>query len=167
MLYIKIENQNPVGYPVSESVLREIFSNISFPAEINLTEILELGYAGYVTTLPPLAGLYQTVAEIAPSFDGTVFTQQWELHNMSDQEKAAVNLKQLEESKSKQRQLLTNSDWTELPSVRAKNTTEWGQQWDNYRTSLRDLDKLESWPFIANWPAPPDTIPDVPPGESV
>lgn len=167
MLYIKIEDNKATGYPMSEQILREALFNVSLPAVINPVELLAAGYAEFRTTFPPEAGIYQTVIPAEPTFDGTVATQQWELRNMGDQEKAAVDAKKLEESKSRQKQLLAQSDWTELPSVRAKNTDEWAQAWDEYRTALRDVDKLENWPFIADWPTPPDAVPDVPPGESI
>lgn len=162
MLYIKIEDNRPVGYPLREDTVRQILSNISLPVTIDLTELLILGYAQYQPVLPPEVGVFQVAVEREPEFDGSVVTQTYEVRNMSEQEIAAATQKKLEESKMKQRHLLTLSDWTELPSVRAKNTEEWAAAWDTYRTELRDLDKLETWPFVTNWPSEPLDRLDVP-----
>lgn len=166
MLYIKIENGSPVGFPISESMVRELLPNVSLPVILNDEELVTLGFARYQRTLPPDAGVYQIVDEIQPAFDGTVVTQQFEVRNMTDQEKDGVRQKQLVESRAKQRHLLAQSDWTELPSVTAKRTPEWLAAWAAYRTALRDLDKKEEWPFVTSWPEIPLDPLDVP-AESV
>lgn len=166
MLYIKIEDGAPVGYPMSESTIREILSNISLPAILDPNELLTLGFAEYKRSFPPEAGIFQIVDEVQPEFDGTTVTQKFEVRAMTDQEKAGAIQQQLVESKAKQRHLLAQSDWTELPSVTAKNTAEWSAAWAEYRTKLRDLDKTSEWPFVSEWPSEPQDPLDVP-AESV
>ena len=53
------------------------------------------------------------------------------------------------------RQLLRDSDWTELPSNQARKSDAWKAAWAEYRQALRDMD-LEN---ITHWPARP-TIKD-------
>ena len=64
--------------------------------------------------------------------------------------------------------LISRSDWTELPSVQASKSAEWIQAWADYRQALRDLpNKMDSneWEpifdehgmiFLHNWPINPD-----------
>lgn len=155
MLYIKIDEGEAVGFPVTESTLRQILSNVSLPYDIDTAELLTLGYAPYQKVLPPETQRFEKVVELTPIFDGTTATQNLQVEEMSDQEKAAVTAEQLESSRSKQRELLAASDWTELPSVRSKNTESWAAAYDLYRTELRDVDKQESWPFDVIWPNDP------------
>jgi hypothetical protein len=157
MLYIKIEDNQPVGFPITEDTLRQIMSNVSLPYDINLEELLNLGYAPYEKVLPPETQRFEKVVELTPTFDGSKATQNLQVEEMSDQEKEALIAEQLEDSRSKQKELLAATDWTELPSVRAKNTEEWATRYDVYRTALRDADKQEQWPFDVIWPNEPYT----------
>lgn len=155
MLYIKIENGQPVGFPVTEETLRQILSNVSLPYDIDTAELLTLGYAVYNKALPPETKRFEKVVEGIPNFDGTSATQNLSVEDMSDQEKAEVEAAQLEESRSKQQELLAATDWTELPSVRTKKSAEWAAAFDQYRTELRDADKQDAWPFDVLWPRYP------------
>lgn len=155
MLYIKVEDGRPVGFPVTEETLRQILSNVSLPYDIDTAELLTLGYAVYNKVLPPETARFEKVVEETPIFDGTVVTQNLSVEDMSDQEKSEVIAAQLEESRSKQQELLAATDWTELPSVRSKKSTEWADAFDQYRTELRDVDKQDAWPFDVIWPRYP------------
>lgn len=155
MYYVKIEDNIPVGYPMLEPTVREILSNISLPAVLDPAELLTLGFAPFIRTTPPIASVYQRVAEIAPAFDGTTVTQQFEVTDMGEQEIAVVNAAALDNARSLQRNLLALSDWTEMPSVQSKHTAEWIAAWADYRTLVRDVDKQEHWPFTIDWPKEP------------
>jgi len=155
MYYVKIEDNQPVGYPMLESTIRQILSNISLPLVLDPAELLTLGFAPFIRTIPPIAGVYQRVAEIAPTFDGITVTQQFEVTAMGEQEIAAVDAAALDLAKSLQRNLLALSDWTEMPSVQSKHTAEWIAAWAEYRTLVRDVDKQEHWPLAINWPKEP------------
>lgn len=158
MLYIKIEDGQPVGFPVTEETLRQILSNVSLPYDIDTAELLTLGYAVYNKALPPETNRFEKVVEGIPSFDGASATQNLSVEDMSDQEKAEVEASQLEESRSKQQELLAATDWTELPSVRTKKSAEWAAAFDQYRTELRDVDKQDAWPFDVLWPRYPTVV---------
>jgi hypothetical protein len=155
MYYVKIEDNQPVGYPMLEATVREMLSSVSLPAVLDPTELLTLGFAPFIRTSPPLAGVYERVAEIAPLFNGTTVTQQFEITAMGEQEIAAVDAAALDLAKSMQRNMLALSDWTEMPSVQSKHTEEWIAAWAEYRTLLRDADKQENWPVTVDWPKEP------------
>jgi hypothetical protein len=155
MYYVKIEDNIPVGYPMLETTVRSILANVSLPAVLDPAEMVTLGFAPFVRTTQPEAGVYQRVVEVTPLFDGTTVTQQFEVSAMGEQEIAAVDAAALDNSRSIQRNLLALSDWTEMPSVQSKHTAEWIAAWAEYRTLLRDADKQEHWPFTIEWPKEP------------
>lgn len=155
MYYIKIENGTAVGYPMTEQSVRELNPSVSLPLEIDPAELLTLGYAPYQRTVPPQTSRYETAAEITPTFDGTIAMQTFEVRAMSEQEKSVIDAAALAEVRLIQRTLLSDCDWTEMPSVQSKHTQEWIDAWAAYRTAVRDVDKQESWPFDIEWPKVP------------
>lgn len=155
MYYIKIENGQPVGYPLTEQSVRELNPTVSLPLEIDPAELLILGYVPYQRTVPPQVDRYETAVEVTPAFDGVVAMQTYEVRPMSDQEKSAIDANALIEARLIQRTLLSDCDWTEMPSVQAKHTQEWIDAWAAYRTAVRDVDKQVSWPSSVEWPKTP------------
>jgi hypothetical protein len=156
MYYIMIKDNKPYGYPVTENILREILRSVSLPATINAEELVPLGFAQFSLSVPPIVQRFQVYEEDVPAFDGTQVTQIFKIRDMSDQEKEIAIADKLEESRNLQKSLLADSDWTELPSVQLKHDQAWVAAWVEYRTSLRDVDKQQDWPFEVEWPRKPD-----------
>jgi len=158
MFYIKIIDGKPNGYPISEQNIREALPNISLPATINPEDVLEQGFIPFQFSLPPETQRFETAQEIDPELVDGVLIQKFTVREMGEQEKQAVIDEELQRSRNLQKSLLADSDWTELSSVRAKHSEEWAEEWAEYRTQLRDVDKQESWPFDLSWPKiPTDT----------
>lgn len=155
MLYIKIENEQAVGYPMIVQTVRDLHPNISFPSIIDSSELLALGYAEFIRTVPPTVGVLQKAVELTAVFDGTVATQTWEVQAMSDQEIGDVTANALIAARNIQKSLLARSDWTEMPSVQAKKDQTWKDNWAAYRTAVRDADKQQTWPLGPVWPVEP------------
>ena len=57
------------------------------------------------------------------------------------------------EIKTKRKQMLIDSDWTQLPN--GPLTSEQQQQWAIYRQNLRDIPQQSGYPFNVVWPTPP------------
>jgi len=56
--------------------------------------------------------------------------------------------------KYQRNQLLTNSDWTQIPNnplTQAKQT-----EWETYRQQLRDITSQQGYPVTVTWPTPPN-----------
>lgn len=155
MYWIKIVEEQPTGFPMNDQTIRELHRNTSFPAQLNIDEMREMGYAPYQMTYPPVITKYQTCVEGTPSFDGVYAIQTWTVSSVGIQEKEAIDRQILAEAKAQQRRLLQDSDWTEMPSVQSKRTQEWKDAWAAYRTALRDADKQETWPETVEWPKEP------------
>jgi hypothetical protein len=63
---------------------------------------------------------------------------------------------ELEEAALKKRtQLLVESDYTELPSIKATLTQEKNIQWQTYRQALRDITQQQGFPWDPQWPVRP------------
>jgi len=155
MYYIQILDGKPVGYPINEDILRQMNPNVSFGYPITADDVRPLGYAPFQMELPPQAERFKTVVDAEPFFDGNVVMQKFEIRDMGEQEIVAATQKAEDMAKSRQRNLLISSDWTELPSVQTKHTEEWIAAWADYRTLVRDVDKQASWPFDLDWPKEP------------
>jgi hypothetical protein len=54
-------------------------------------------------------------------------------------------------------QLLSNTDWTELPSVQALHASDptWAASWATYRQALRDITTQPGFPGTVTWPTAP------------
>jgi len=59
------------------------------------------------------------------------------------------------DNRMKRNQLLTESDWTQMPDSPLEDETK--TSWATYRTSLRNLPTHENWPSLedADWPTQP------------
>lgn len=63
---------------------------------------------------------------------------------------------QLEEAAlNKRTQLLVESDYTELPTTRARLTAEKIAEWETYRQALRDITAQQGFPWDPQWPTKP------------
>ena len=158
MYYIQIVDNKPVGYPMNENTLREMNPNVSFPSPINAEDILSLGFAPFRRSVPSQVEQlerFKVIVDAEPLFDGAQVIQQYQVRDMGEQEIEAATQQAEDEARSRQRNLLALSDWTEMPSVQSKHTAEWIAAWAEYRTLVRDVDKQASWPFDLDWPKEP------------
>ena len=155
MYYIKIENNLPVGYPIREETLREVNPSVSFPRIINAEDVLALGYAPYSVDMPPITERFKKAVLALPIFDGAMVTHGYNIVDMVEQERTAFQQAAEAEARVLQRNMLSTSDWTEMPSVQSKHTAEWIDAWAEYRTLVRDVYKQEHWPFTIDWPKEP------------
>jgi hypothetical protein len=59
------------------------------------------------------------------------------------------------EVRIRRRQLLDNSDWTDLLSAKTRLGEEKYNQWQIYRQQLRDVTNQPGYPLTVTWPAAP------------
>lgn len=55
-------------------------------------------------------------------------------------------------------QLLSTSDWTQLPDVQNNLDVEDKQLWIEYRQALRDITEQPGWPLNIDWPKRPHIL---------
>lgn len=76
-------------------------------------------------------------------------TKQWVLDTVKQQTFEA------QESRSKRNQLLSESDWTDTLSSKARLGAKY-DDWQRYRQALRDITNQQGFPLNIVWPTPPD-----------
>ena len=109
---IKIDTQE---YPVSLREFRERFKNTSFPVQIPFADF---GYAVVFDVPQPAHTHYQYCREIAPEISVKGAWQQvWEIMEMTQEQKGAVDVAEAARAAAKARAILDN-----LPSWAAVST---------------------------------------------
>jgi hypothetical protein len=61
-----------------------------------------------------------------------------------------------EQARAHRNQLLSESDWTQLPDARAAMGVEKAAEWDAYRQALRDVPEQAGFPADIVWPVKPE-----------
>ena len=92
----------------------------------------------------------QRVVEASPTLIDGVWTQTWNVVDLTQREKDQIYNEKSQEVRSRRNVLLIESDWTQLPDTPA-NTVAWAE----YRQSLRNVTDQSGFPFEIIWPNPP------------
>lgn len=156
----KIKNGVVTQWPLGEHFIQTEHPNTSFGFPLTDETLQEFGFARFEYADPPAYDAeFQEARELTPALAGVVATQSWEIvEKFTPEEKAAHIAKReadrLESAKSgvrsQRNQLLTQSDWTQLPDAPVDTAA-----WAGYRQALRDITAQPGFPFDIQWPAPP------------
>lgn len=156
MLFVKVVDGVPVGRPIPFNKVKDANPNVSLPKDILSIDYVELFRSiGYEPVpLDPrdkvTANVNQIVEIIEPELVDGVWRRRYRVRERTIQEVS----KKLSTIRLVRNQLLKDSDYVELPSVRANKSVEWGQAWDTYRQQLRDITNTEDVMAI-RFPSPP------------
>lgn len=134
--------------------LKRDYPNTSWPLEPQDSD-LPSGVVRVITTANPNPGAIYNL-NAAPHLENGQWVLGWTQQPEEDMEEK--NRGALAAAyRDRRNLLLQQTDWTELPSVRANKSSEWCQNYDNYRQQLRDLSDHPAWPGISDrdWPEPP------------
>jgi len=89
-----------------------------------------------------------------PEFIGTAPSEWHKYHFQSKQWIEDKPIEAIEsEIKAKRKQLLFDSDWTQIPNNPL--TTAQQEAWATYRQELRDIPNQSGYPYNVIWPTPP------------
>jgi hypothetical protein len=153
-LFIKLENGQPVGNPITELTFRRLFTNTSFPKFFTADAVEPLGYGLYDYSNQPELGRYQKVVEVALVRSAAgIWRQTWQMVEMTEAEKSEVDVQQANDMRNKRNYFLSGSDWTQVADAPVDQTA-----WATYRQSLRDITNHVNFPYLADedWPVKPD-----------
>lgn len=133
------------GAVVTESELRAMHPNTSFPYVLTEELVNDLGADVVFEGPQPTATKYQTVyRDGVEQIEGKWYTK-YSVADMDDEAKAAVDAATIAANKALRNTKLDNTDWTQLPDVSL--TIACLTAFQIYRQSLRDLDMLNPvWP---------------------
>lgn len=139
-------------YPVSEYEIRATYPNTSFP--IPFTPPEEYLWV-FPTPQPVYDPITQSVREAAPELTNKGhWEQRWEVLSLDlevvEANQAAKITQAAEMVRQKRNELLSSSDWTQLPDAPVDKIT-----WANYRQELRDVTTQSGFPLEVIWPQPP------------
>ena len=150
-MLIRLENGAPVEHPVSDYNFRALYPAVSFPRYLKPADVEPFGFGLYEYSQQPELAKYQKMVEGVPVLkdDGTWY-QQWDVVEMSAEEKAQADVEQAALMRSFRTNKLTASDWTQIADSGVDAST-----WQGYRQSLRDLPTQSGFPWEVSWPEPP------------
>ena len=147
-MYLRIIDEI-INYPYSIPQLRAAFPNVSLPAELTDTSLIE--WDMYVVTPTTIPNDYtKNITEGTPILTDGIYYQNW---NQTDASQIEINYR-LENQwfivRETRNELLAECDWTQLGDI----PTETKELWTLYRAQLRDITSQPN-PFSINWPVKP------------
>lgn len=156
MLYAFVDRETKEikEYPIHTHILKQRLRemNISVPADLQSADLRSFGY-------------YQVPTDdnipIAPAGSRVILGKPiWEDNDNLKRTWAVVPIdidfrnRLWKKTRELRNDLLKESDWTELPSVRAIRSAEWATAWDTYRQQLRDMTNVDH-PTMVIFPRKP------------
>ncbi len=159
MLYalVDLETKEIKEYPIQTKAVQQRLKemNISIPLDIDSADLRSLGYY----KVPPDSDLNSM--PIPPAGSRVILgVPQWGENDTLIRTWAVVPIDKdysdrlWKRTRELRNELLKESDWTELPSVRAIRSAEWATAWDTYRQQLRDMTNVEH-PTMVVFPGKP------------
>lgn len=143
-MYVKLENNIPVQWPINESDIRSTFPNTSLPEYISKDIALELGYHIFITNAYPSEydAQWQNIEEVTPVLKDGEYHQTYKITDkFSPEEKNSIQEQQSRgQNKTRAEQLLKETDWAENPSVSDVTKAVYLSNFDEimeYRMALR------------------------------
>ena len=103
-----------------------------------------------LVTPPPYNPLTQTRTDADAALVDGVWTQVWQVRDLSNEEILQRNTTQSAVVRSIRNAKLTESDWTQIADAPADKAA-----WATYRQALRDISSQEGFPMTITWPDAP------------
>lgn len=152
-MYIKIKNE-ATTYPYNINLLYSENPNTSFPNTIE-TDYESLKRFGVYRVIsvqkPSFNPLTDKCVELTPRLLNNVWTQQWQVEPLSNEESQTLYDSKAAEIRAERYRLLIETDWTQLKDVPVNVSS----LWVTYREQLRDVSIQPGFPFEVVWPTAP------------
>lgn len=149
-MYLRIIN-NDIIFPYDFRMLRNDFPNTSFPIKMSDELCAEYDMYRVHPTPKPIVEWDKDVVIGIPEYVNEKYFQTWIVRDIEDWEKNERISNQWKIVRDSRNQLLTESDWTQLPDVNLPNKLEWVE----YRENLRNITNQTENPFDIMWPNKP------------
>jgi Phage tail assembly chaperone protein len=139
------------GAVITESEFRAAFPNTSFPEQLTVGLIGDMGFDVVLEGPQAQPTRYQTAfRDGVEKIDGQWFTK-YSVADMDDETKAAKDAEQAKSMRHERNQKLSDSDWTQLA-----DSPENKAAWATYRQALRDIPTQAGFPWEVQWPTQPE-----------
>lgn len=135
-MYALINNNTVAEYPISLTAWRNDHPNITLPTHPTDIQLLEQNIV-YVemTTKPQFNSILEKCVEGTPFYENGSWRQTWNVIALSEEEIVENELNAKKLNKQQAMQLLTETDWTQMPDVNLLNKDEFTA----YRAVLRQI----------------------------
>jgi len=152
-MLIQLQDGLPVGHPVTEENLRQLFPALELPAVLTPELVEPLGFGLYAASrAPEITAPYERLIEAPPARDAAgVWRQVWQIIPMSAAERAEADAEAARLLRRERDYRLARSDYTQLPDAPCEDPMAWAA----YRQALRDLPAQAGFPQQVTWPTPP------------
>lgn len=151
MIYALVKNGNIIEGPRS---LPENWENVSRLDLLSDETLLELGWYPVITDTIPIHSVSTQYLVTRYVVEETHIQETFDVVDFTQEELAESAQSAWVQLRNERDQFLAESDWTELPSVRANRSAEWAAEWDTYRQALRDITDNTSIDKVV-WPEKP------------
>jgi hypothetical protein len=139
------------GAVITESEFRAAFPNTSFPEQLTVGLIGDMGFDVVLEGPQAQPTRYQTAfRDGVEEINGKWFTK-YSVADMDDETKAAKDAEQAKSMRVTRNAKLAESDWTQLA-----DSPENKAAWATYRQALRDIPTQASFPWEVQWPTQPE-----------
>lgn len=152
MLYVKAIDNQIVAYPYSQTDLVRDNPSTSFPSGgISPASLAEWNmFPVHFADQPVVDPLAQRVVELAPSFDGQSWIQQWAVEDIPQAEIDAMTDQQAASVRADRNARLAATDWRVIKALEEGNGLDFDVA--TYRQALRDVPSQPGFPWNVVWP---------------
>lgn len=166
MAFVKLENNQPVEWPVQDWQIRLQYPETSLPEYLTPEVVAPLGYAPFVYEgyPPEYDPQWENIEEIAPILkeDGKYHQSYKITEKYTPEEKKAIQDEQARQSnKSRAEQLLQETDWTATVDI---NNPQFSNPYLGnqdaflaYRSQVRQI-AINPPVIVEVWPTKPDEV---------
>lgn len=151
MFYARVENGNPVEWPLSTKTVRERLQilGVAVPAKIEKMDTKGYGYYPVEVRIPPKPPFLHDCILSEPGWDekGENLVRMFSSVPKSPEKQRSI-------VRTLRNQMLAKCDWTVLPD--ANLTEEQKNHWLTYRQKLRDIFENDPEPLKIHWPLAPN-----------
>jgi hypothetical protein len=155
-MFAFIEIDQVVKWPVSLGELRNAFPAVSFPVDLQDSDLAGLGVVRVEPSpQPDFDAKTEQVIEVTPAKVDLKWVQQWQVVQLSDAQKHTAKAIREEVLRRERNNFLAGCDWTQLADSQVDK-----QAWALYRQALRDLPQSAGFPWDYEWPTVPGYIPN-------
>lgn len=135
MSYVLIKNNLVEKYPFTLYEFSVNNPNVSLPIDPTESQLNEFGIFTVVAFNTPIVDYTKNVTEGTPTLVNGVWTQNWIVTDATQSEIQAREAEAKAKNKQRAMQLLTDTDWTQMPDVNLLNKDEFTA----YRAALRQI----------------------------
>lgn len=135
MSYALIKNNKVSKYPYSLREFSIDHPNVSLPQEPTETQLNEVGLYNVIPMPQPTIDYTKNITEGTPTLVNSIWTQNWVVTDATESQIQTREEETKVKNKEKAMQLLTETDWTQMPDVNLINKDEFTA----YRAALRQI----------------------------